>query len=130
MYVHVGVFTFDVVVEVMNEVWYFLSYLFVLSVSSLFWLGCRLGLMSICLGVFWCFLCMGIFSKFCLYAEFKCYIEILVEMGCIEDVGKIWWDLCVHHRYLIVEFRICDLTTWVEETFCLTVLVQAIVMCL
>jgi len=57
----------------------------------------------------------------------KRHIEVLVQTGCIEDAGKIWWDIRAHHKYPTVEFRICDLSTRVEETMCLTALVQAIV---
>ncbi len=127
LHVHVGVPTPDAAVEVMNEARYFLPHLLALSVSSPFWLGRSSGLMSTRSGVFRRFPRTGIPSKFRSHAELKRYTEILVETGCIEDAGKIWWDLRAHHRYPTVEFRICDLTTRVEETLCLTALVQAIV---
>ncbi len=127
LHVHVGVPSPEAAVEVMNEARYFLPHLLALSSSSPFWLGRRSGLMSTRSGVFRRFPRTGIPSKFRSPLELKRHIDILVETGCIEDAGKIWWDIRAHHRYPTVEFRICDLSTRVEETICLTALVQAIV---
>jgi len=127
LHVHVGVPSPDAAVEVMNEARYFLPHLLALSSSSPFWLGRRSGLMSTRSGVFRRFPRTGIPSKFRSHQELKRHIEVLVQTGCIEDAGKIWWDIRAHHKYPTVEFRICDLSTRVEETMCLTALVQAIV---
>ncbi|MBN92909.1 MAG: carboxylate-amine ligase [Deltaproteobacteria bacterium] len=127
MHVHVGVPNSDVAVEIMNEARYFLPHLLALSTSSPFWLGRESGLKSTRSGVFRRFPRTGIPSKFRSASELSNYVNILVDTGCIEDAGKIWWDIRAHHRYPTVEFRICDLTTKLEETLCLVAIIQALV---
>jgi len=127
MHVHVGVPNSNVAVEIMNEARYFLPHLLALSTSSPFWLGRESGLKSTRSGVFRRFPRTGIPSKFRSASELENYVDILMKTGCIEDAGKIWWDIRAHHLYPTVEFRICDLTTRIEETLCLVAIIQALV---
>jgi len=127
LHVHVGVENKEVAVEVMNEARYFLPHLLALSTSSPFWLGRSSGLKSSRAMIFRRFPRTGIPPQFESAAALSRFTDTLIDTGSIRDASKIWWDLRAHHKYPTVEFRICDLTTTVEETLCIVALVQAIV---
>jgi len=50
----------------------------------------------------------------------------LVELNCIDNGKKIWWDLRPHWQYPTIEFRVCDACTKVDEVLCIAALIQAI----
>lgn len=126
LHVHVGVPDMDTGVELMNEARYFLPHLLALSTSSPFWLGRRTGLKSTRSAMFRRLPRTGIPSTFASAAHLRGFVDTLIQTGCIPDGSKIWWDIRAHHKYPTVEWRICDLTTTMEETLMIVALVQAI----
>ena len=52
---------------------------------------------------------------------------MLVELHCIDDGKKIWWDLRPHPTFGTLEFRICDVPTSPRVTIALAAVAQAIV---
>ena len=52
---------------------------------------------------------------------------MLVELHCIDDGKKIWWDLRPHPLFGTLEFRICDVPTSPRVTIALAALAQALV---
>jgi carboxylate-amine ligase len=54
-------------------------------------------------------------------------VNLLVDLHCIDDGKKIWWDIRPHPTFGTLEFRVCDVPTRVEETVAIAALVQAIV---
>jgi len=126
LHIHVGIPDAESRIEVVNEARYFLPHLLALSTSSPFWMGRRTGLKSY-RSVIWArFPRTGVPPDFSSFDEYENYIELLVKTGSIDNGKKIWWDLRVHPSFPTVEFRVCDMPTRLEETICLTALVQAI----
>jgi carboxylate-amine ligase len=52
---------------------------------------------------------------------------LLVELHCIDDARKIWWDVRPHPTFGTLEFRVCDVTTRPEAAVMIAALIQAIV---
>ena len=69
----------------------------------------------------------GIPDHFGSWSEYENYVKLLVDLRCIDDAKKIWWDVRPHPTFGTLEFRICDVPTRVEETIALAALIQAIV---
>jgi carboxylate-amine ligase len=127
MHVHVGLEDKEVLIHVMNQARYFLPHLLALSTSSPFWLGRETGLKSYRSVVFESLPRTGIPPAFDSWAEFARSVETLQKTNCIDDEGKIWWDIRPHHKFPTIEFRIADICTRVDEAICIASLVVAIV---
>ena len=95
----------------MNEARYFLPHLLALSTSSPFWQGRDTGLKSYRTTVFRRFPRSGIPDQFDSWSEYEEYVDTLVELHCIDDGKKVWWDLRPHPIFGTLEFRICDVPT-------------------
>jgi carboxylate-amine ligase len=54
-------------------------------------------------------------------------VNLLVDLHCIDDAKKIWWDVRPHPTFGTLEFRVCDVPTKPEVAIMLGALVQAIV---
>jgi carboxylate-amine ligase len=54
-------------------------------------------------------------------------VNLLVKLNCIDNGKKIWWDVRPHPTFGTLEFRMCDVTTKVEEAVAIAALTQAIV---
>src|SRR5439155_8131191 len=52
---------------------------------------------------------------------------LLVKLNCIDTGKKIWWDVRPHPTFGTLEFRMCDVTTKVEEAVAIAALTQALV---
>ncbi len=50
-----------------------------------------------------------------------------MQLHCIDNPKKIWWDVRPHPVFGTLEFRMCDVTTKVEEACAIAALTQAIV---
>jgi carboxylate-amine ligase len=111
----------------MNEARYFLPHLLALSTSSPFWQGRDTGLKSYRTTVFRRFPRSGIPDKFESWSEYEDYVNTLVDLHCIDDGKKVWWDLRPHPTFGTLEFRICDVPTSPNTTVALAALAQAIV---
>jgi glutamate---cysteine ligase / carboxylate-amine ligase len=127
MHVHVGIEDRELMIEVMNEARYFLPHLLAFSTSSPFWLGRETGLKSYRSVVFESLPRTGIPPAFDSWAEYNTTVQSLQKTNCIDDPGKIWWDMRPHHKFPTLEFRIADICTKVDEAICIAALVVAIV---
>ena len=127
LHVHVAVPDPSSTIELMNEARYFLPHLLALSTSSPFWKGRDTGLKSYRTTVFRRFPRTGIPDQFESWSEYESYVNTLVELHCIDDGKKIWWDLRPHPIFGTLEFRICDVPTAPRATIALAALAQAIV---
>lgn len=127
LHVHVGIPNREEGLRIQNVVRYFLPHIFALSTNSPFWLGRNTGFKSYRQEVFAKFPRTGIPSYFSSVAEFDNYINILVKTGTIDNAKKIWWDLRIHPNYPTIEFRICDMPFTIEETLCITAIIQSLV---
>jgi glutamate---cysteine ligase / carboxylate-amine ligase len=127
LHVHVGVPERAMMIDLMNEVRYFLPHLLALSTSSPFWMGRNTGLKSYRTTVFRRFPRTGVPDRFESWSEYENYIQLLVELHSIDDAKKIWWDVRPHPTFGTLEFRVCDVPTRPEVAVMLGALVQAIV---
>jgi carboxylate-amine ligase len=127
LHVHVAVPDKSSTIELLNEARYFLPHLLALSTSSPFWQGRDTGLKSYRTTVFRRFPRSGIPDQFDSWSEYEEYLNMLVELRCIDDGKKVWWDLRPHPTFGTLEFRICDVPTSPRVTIALAALAQAIV---
>jgi glutamate---cysteine ligase / carboxylate-amine ligase len=127
LHVHVGLPDRSVMIDLMNEVRYFLPHLLALSTSSPFWMGRDTGLKSYRTTIFRRFPRTGVPDHFGSWSEYENYIQLLVDLHSIDDAKKIWWDVRPHPTFGTLEFRVCDVPTRPETAVMLGALVQAIV---
>jgi carboxylate-amine ligase len=127
LHVHVAVPDRTTMIDLMNEARYFLPHLLALSTSSPFWMGRDTGLKSFRTTVFRRFPRTGIPDHFGSWAEYEEYVSLLIELHCIDDAKKIWWDLRPHPIFGTLEFRICDVPTAPHASIAIAALAQAII---
>ena len=127
MHVHVAMPDKQTTIDMMNMVRYFLPHLLALSTSSPFWMGRNTGLKSFRTTVFRRFPRTGIPEQFESWSAYENFVNLLVKLNCIDNGKKIWWDVRPHPTFGTLEFRMCDVTTKVEEAVAIAALTQAIV---
>src|SRR5215212_12169120 len=127
LHVHVAVPDGSSMIELMNEARYFLPHLLALSTSSPFWIGRDTGLKSFRTTVFRRFPRTGIPDHYNSWGEYEEYVNTLVELHCIDNAKKIWWDLRPHPTFGTLEFRICDVPTAPRASIAIAALAQAII---
>jgi carboxylate-amine ligase len=127
LHVHVGIPDRATTIELMNEARYFLPHLLALSTSSPFWMGRDTGLKSYRTTVFRRFPRTGIPDRFESWSEYHEYVNLLVELHCLDNAKKIWWDIRPHPTFGTLEFRVCDVPTAPRATIAIAALAQAIV---
>ena len=126
-HVHIGIEDQDFLIDAMNVVRYFMPHVLCLSTSSPFWIGQDTGLKSYRSIIFRNFPRTGIPPFFFSYADFARYRETLVKTNCIPDGTKIWFDVRPNYNYPTLEFRICDVSTRVDEAVCVAAIFQALI---
>jgi carboxylate-amine ligase len=127
MHVHIGIEDQELLIDMMNQIRYFLPHILVLSTSSPFWHGRDTGLKSYRSVVFESLPRTGIPQTFGSYADYCSYVETLLVTGSIDETTHIWWDARPSEKFPTLEIRIPDMCTRVEETLCLAALIQAFV---
>src|SRR5271168_3780322 len=127
MHVHVAMPDKQTMIDMMNMVRYFLPHLLALSTSSPFWMGRNTGLKSFRTTVFRRFPRTGIPEQFESWSACENFVNLLVKLNCIDTGKKIWWDVRPHPTFGTLEFRMCDVTTKVEEAVAIAALTQALV---
>ncbi len=127
LHIHVAAPDRTSTIELLNEARYFLPHLLALSTSSPFWQGRDTGLKSYRTMVFRRFPRSGIPDQFDSWSDYEDYVNTLVELHCIDNGKKVWWDLRPHPTFGTLEFRICDVPTSPRATIALAALAQAIV---
>jgi carboxylate-amine ligase len=127
MHVHVAMPDKQTTIDIMNMARYFLPHLLALSTSSPFWMGRNTGLKSFRTTVFRRFPRTGVPEQFDSWSEYENFINLLVKLNCIDTGKKIWWDVRPHPTFGTLEFRMCDVTTRIEEAVAIAALTQAIV---
>jgi glutamate---cysteine ligase / carboxylate-amine ligase len=125
MHVHVGIGDNDLRTDLMSQFVYFLPHLLALSTSSPYWQGQDTGLASYRMTVFDNLPRTGLPPRFHSWAEYERSVQVLIDLGVIEDGTKIWWDLRPSARFPTLESRICDVTPRLEHTLSLAALTQS-----
>jgi len=127
MHIHIGIEDDELLIEIMNQLRYFLPHLLALSTSSPFWHGRDTGLKSYRSVIFENLPRTGIPPQFDSYASYRSYADTLLNTGSIAEPTHIWWDVRPSEKFPTLEIRIPDMCTRVEETLCLVALVQAVI---
>src|SRR3954452_22945680 len=127
LHVHVAVPEGQTTIDLMNEVRYFLPHLLALSTSSPFWMGRDTGLKSYRTTIFRRFPRTGVPEHFSSWSEYEEYLQLLVDLRCIDNGKKLWWDLRPHPTFGTLEFRVCDVPTAPRAAIAIAALAQAII---
>jgi glutamate---cysteine ligase / carboxylate-amine ligase len=127
LHVHVGIENRELALSIMNQACYFLPHIYALSTNSPFWEGRNTGFKAFRAHIFAKFPRTGLPEYFDSVQSYDNFLETLVKTNCIDNPKKIWWDLRMHPFFSTIEFRICDMCLTVNETICITALIQAVV---
>ena len=127
MHVHVGVEDKERSIKLLNQARTWLPHLLAISTNSPFWTGRYTGIKSYRSALFKRIPRTGMPGILTSWNDFERYVQDLVEMGCIDNGKKIWWDMRPHPFFDTVEFRICDMPATIEDTLALAALCQALI---
>lgn len=127
LHIHVAIEDQEMAIKVMNQVRTWLPQLLALSSNSPFWGGRMTGIKSYRSVVWKRFPRSGMPELFNGRAHFDRYVQDLIEMGCIDNAKKIWWDIRPHPFFSTIEFRIFDMPGTLEDTLALAAFCQALV---
>lgn len=137
MHVHLGFGTsieaLELLIDIQNQMRYFLPHILALSTSSPFWQGRNTGLKSYRSIVFEELPRTGVTPTFSSYSEYERFVDMLGEVGSIGkdksktkgDATKIWWDARPQPGFGTLEIRVSDICTTVDEAICIAALLQA-----
>ncbi|NDJ85935.1 MAG: carboxylate-amine ligase [Chloroflexi bacterium] len=146
MHIHIGFgkdrFAREVLVDILNQVRYFLPHILALTTSSPFWHGRDTGMKSYRSLVFENMPRTGIPPVFTSFAEYDRYVDTMAAVGSLgprgtnkpsgdvettKDPTKIWWDARPHPNWGTLEVRIGDMCTTVDECICVAATLQSLV---
>jgi len=136
MHVHIGfgegTENRDRMIEIMNQLRYFLPHILALSTSSPFWQGRNTGLKSYRSVVFEMLPRTGIPAHFESFSEYQTFVDTLGQVGSAVDADgnpdatKIWWDARPHPRFGTLEVRVSDICTSIDDAVAIAALIQAL----
>ncbi|MCK0148419.1 carboxylate-amine ligase [Marivita sp. S6314] len=126
MHVHVGLNDNALRADLMGQMAYFLPHLLALSTSSPFWQGEDTGLASYRISVFDNLPRTGLPPQFDNWSEYERSVQVLIDIGTIEDSSKIWWDLRPSAQFPTLETRIMDVQPSIDHTLTLAALNQCL----
>lgn len=126
MHVHVGLNDDPLRADLLGQMSYFLPHLLALSTSSPFWNGRDTGLASYRISVFDNLPRTGLPPQFDNWQDFERSVQVLIDVGVIEDSSRIWWDLRPSSRFPTLETRIMDVQPRLEDTLMLAALTQCL----
>lgn len=136
MHIHVGFGDApenrDRMIEIMNQLRYFLPHILALTTSSSFWQGRNTGLKSYRSVVFEMLPRTGIPPHFESYSEYQTLVETLGQVGSAVDANgnpdatKIWWDMRPHPKFGTLEIRVSDICTSIDDAVAIAALIQAL----
>ncbi len=127
LHVHVGIDAHEQAIPLMNQLRMWLPHLLALSSNSPFWIGRNTGIKSYRAIVWKRFPRSGIPQMFASTNEYDLFINNLVQIGCIDNAKKIWWDIRPHPFFPTIEFRVCDMPATMEDSIAIAALCQALV---
>ncbi|MBX3086440.1 MAG: carboxylate-amine ligase [Anaerolineae bacterium] len=136
MHIHVGLGDDDkgraLLIDIMNQMRYFLPHILALTTSSPFWHGRETGLKSYRSLIFQNMPRTGIPPVFTDYEEYDRLVDLLAKVGSLgkggeKDASRIWWDIRPNSRVGTLEMRVADMCTTIEEAVCVTAVIQALV---
>ena len=126
LHVHVNIDNLDLRIAVMNQARSFLPQILALSANSPFWLGRNTGYQSFRMEVWAPFPMSGIPPIFAGAAEYTDHIEFMKEVGALNTVRRVWWDIRSHETHPTLEYRIADMPIRHEDTMAIIAFIQAL----
>lgn len=138
MHVHVGFGTepqqLELMIDIQNQLRYFLPHILALTTSSPFWEGRNTGLKSYRSIIFENLPRTGIPPILSSYNDFKQIVDTFGRVGSLgkgrsdgkADYSKIWWDCRPQEGFGTLEIRACDVCTTIDEAISVTALIQAL----
>ncbi len=135
MHVHIGFgegeLSRSLIIDIMNQLRYFLPHILAISTSSPFWHGRETGLKSYRSVIFESLPRTGIPPTFGSYEEYDRYVTLLGKVGSLgkagKDASKIWWDARPNPRVGTLEIRVPDICTTIDEAMCVAAIIQSLV---
>ena len=141
MHVHIGFGkspeALELLIDVMNQLRYFLPHLLAITTSSPFWSGQDSGLKSYRSIVIKSLPRTGMPPAFGSFNEYREMVKVLGKVGSLGkgsdkhsdeiDATRIWWDVRPQVGLGTLEVRVCDICTRLDEALCVIALVQSIV---
>ncbi len=125
-HVHVGVEDREMAVQIVNRSRIWLPTLLALTANSPFLEGRDTGYDSYRMAL-WCGLpTAGPPPLFQDYADYKQFIQQLIDTEITDDPTKVYWDIRLSERFPTVEFRMSDVCSRVEDAVMLAGLLRAI----
>lgn len=126
MHVHVSVPERVDRVRVMNVARLYLPHLLALTASSPLYLEEDTGYASYRSILWRRWPRTGVPPRFESAAEFDALVRALVETGCIDAPGRLYWDIRPHHAYPTLEYRVADVTPRLEDAVAAAALARAV----
>lgn len=127
LHIHIGIESQELAVTLMNQARTWLPHLLAISTNSPFWAGRYTGLKSYRSVVWRTSVRSGVPEVFPSWRDFDAYVETLIQMGCIDNGKRIWWDIRPHPFFSTLEFRICDMPATLDDAIALAALCQALI---
>jgi carboxylate-amine ligase len=137
MHVHLGFGTnpeaYELLIDIQNQIRYFLPHILALTGSSPFWQGRQTGFKSYRSIIFENLPRTGIPPLFNSFADYRNFVATLGQVGSLGknpseaiDATKIWWDARPHMQFGTLEVRIADMCTTVDEAICIAAVIQSV----
>lgn len=138
MHIHLGFGkseeALEMLIDVENQLRYFLPHILALTTSSPFWHGRDTGLKSYRSIVFQSLPRTGIPPTFKSFKEYESFVRVFAKVGSLgsvkdpntADFTKIWWDARPQPGLGTLEVRISDICTTVDEAVCVAALIQGL----
>jgi glutamate---cysteine ligase / carboxylate-amine ligase len=127
LHVHVSLPDPGLRVDVMRRIIPYLPLFLALSTSSPFWQGRRTGLMGYRLAAYDELPRTGLPELFQDEADYRRYVDTLVESGAIPDETHIWWAVRPSAKFPTLELRIADSCTTARDAIAIAALYRCIV---
>jgi glutamate---cysteine ligase / carboxylate-amine ligase len=127
LHVHVSVPDPSTRVDLMRRIIPFLPVFLALSTSSPYWQGKRTGLMGYRLAAYDELPRTGLPELFRDEADYRRYVDALVQSGAIPDESYLWWAVRPSAKYPTLELRIADSCTHATHTIALAALYRCLV---
>ncbi len=142
MHVHIGFGkspeALELLIDVMNQMRYFLPHFLALTTSSPFWAGQDSGLKSYRSIIMKSLPRTGMPPAFGSFSEYRNMVNLFGKVGALGktsdkhsgeevDATRIWWDIRPQVGFGTLEVRVCDICTRIDEALCVVALIQSIV---
>jgi glutamate---cysteine ligase / carboxylate-amine ligase len=127
MHVHVGVPDDVDRLHVINVARHYLPHLLALAASSPFLEGSDTGFDSFRSIMWRRWPNSGVPPRFESDAEFRHYVELLLDAGIMADPWNLYWSMRPHPKYPTVEFRVMDVCPSLRDATAISALCRAII---